>query len=577
MGQTLLGAPAALVNFGKQWTSRFRKPALSLAKLSPYLASVQELSGHSEQYFSRLASSVHQVHSGAIEVAETLENSLAGLRSTISQTNLGGRSGLAAQARAQLDHGIREAQDMLDALEKIERDLAELSQRGQDFQKLGVGLEVCRSAFRVDCGRNEAHALAFHGFTEDLQRLAQQLTGLGESIETESRQAKTSTASELQRLRSSLSSLRGLLERSAQASTAAMENLADTLASVGKILDDTDRACKQLRKSARAATYSMQYGDILRQQLEHIAQALAWAQHRSPRATTDHQPALEQLFQQTWSDQQWPHLLHLESAQLDAAWQSAQAAQQDLSQVLSALDDAISTLEQSLTLSLPLDQLIDSIAQLAKLDQSGRQIRQEAADRYQTASATAARLATHLATVEDLNHRMHLQALNAIVKSETIGSGGVSLSVLSMHVHSLYLNSNQLVARTAEALGRVSQGTSNQPNNAPQSTAAPAESLELDQLLTPLRGLAHEIEATRLFQSRLTELRQNALASCRHQLPTLHSFAEEIAFCADGLRQAQTALPSAQEPWDLDHLEPLYTMASERQVHEECRSHAPPA
>lgn len=518
------------------------------AALGDTLATIRQLSLSSEPQFTELAMSLNRVQSGALKVAGRVEADINSIRTALSGLDLSGNSGYAARSKHHLEVNLNEAQEMLNYLAGTQQELGRLAIKGQEIQKLGVSLEVCRSTFQVDCGRNPTHQLAFQGFTEDLHKLSGQLAELGETIENQSRASRQAAELELAHLRTTLSNLKNLCDQSVATASAALSSVGSTLSSATVAMDTVDQACRRLRSSAREAAYHMQFGDIVRQQLEHVCQGLEWGSDAG-------------------NESHWGNLFPLEAAQLDLVHTNVGNTNSELAGIIDRLHSHLDELATGLAISLPLEQLLENLGQMANVETAGSAIRDSAAAGFEKATAAATDLGQHLISVQQLNHRMHLQALNAIVKSETLGRDSAALGVLSSHVHSLFLESNRLVDETSEILGRIMNASSGTKVESEEGGAS-----TLTDILRPLEDLNRQLQAASGLEAELGSLRTTAIAECEQRFAFLDRFSSQVFDCAASLLELSDVAAKAVPAWELDVLEPNYTMASERDVHASVRA-----
>ena len=108
------------------------------------------------------------------------------------------------------------------------------------------------------------------------------------------------------------------------------------------------------------------------------------------------------------------------------------------------------------------DTLADFKATLLRLESSdleGQELRREARRSIQNLAGVSQRLAGHISELKMLNTDIHLQALNAIVRTAALGAEGNTLSVLSAHVDLLCGESKEVVADLVAVLESVVQQT----------------------------------------------------------------------------------------------------------------------
>ena len=125
----------------------------------------------------------------------------------------------------------------------------------------------------------------------------------------------------------------------------------------------------------------------------------------------------------------------------------------------------------------PLAVLANDAQRVEVLHAEGQSLQAGARAKAQQAAEALARLAQHLSQVTAINRDMHLQALNAIIKTARLGAQGATLEVLSMNVDSLFRESNQEVTdivTTVQTIVQQAHSTAEASGNtADQAVASP--------------------------------------------------------------------------------------------------------
>lgn len=176
--------------------------------------------------------------------------------------------------------------------------------------------------------------------------------------------------------------------------------------------------------------------------------------------------------------------------------------------------------------------------------------------------------------LREINFRMHIQSLNAIIKTEWLGEQGVTLGVLSSHMHRVFEESNALVVETAGVLETISNQTGSPADT--ECRQALVGSLDLSASLDA--GLESISRVEEEFQRTVDAAREMALrqASQLEQARTSLGFLEVLAGRLDGLGQEIQDLRGTVTPLvgndagarrDPLSLSKHYTMESERDVH----------
>jgi hypothetical protein len=186
-------------------------------------------------------------------------------------------------------------------------------------------------------------------------------------------------------------------------------------------------------------------------------------------------------------------------------------------------------------------------------------------------------LARHLDQVKNINSEMHLQALNAIAKTNSLGGRGATLEVLSKEVAGLFRESSQAVARIVQTLELIlhqAQQTEPQKEDSPAAGRASSTSTELHQEVERIGVAYDEFRETSARAAGLVQKQQDTLTHSESSLEFLATLTESIMRDMNQLAHLRetlapwvntsAALPTAE----IEGSDRNYTMQSEREVHQ---------
>jgi hypothetical protein len=172
--------------------------------------------------------------------------------------------------------------------------------------------------------------------------------------------------------------------------------------------------------------------------------------------------------------------------------------------------------------------------------------------------------------VREINFRMHLQSLNAIIKTEWLGEEGRTLRVLSTHMHTMFRESNALVADTAAVLAAIGRLADNGISG--EDGAASLKSRlagDLDAVDRAQQELQRTIDAAAALSRRQADRLEQAHKSLEF-LAVASTRLETLSLGIAGLRKEIFPLKTRHAGaavFDSGAAIELYTMASERDVH----------
>ena len=419
-----------------------REPA-TRARLAELAVAAGAIRQRTEPEFLQLAGDLRELHDGAAELGRTTRVHVTSVHDVLEKNRLAGSGGLADSALAELQSGLREAEERLRMLRRTSDAMRRLCGEGRQMRRVASLLEVSGYGFAVESARTAASQQAFSAFVDELRKLAGKVGTLGESIADQARLAQE----ESERLGRSMAV--GLKELG-QLTARAGETVRQTSARVQNVLDaswtalqEVERGTGKIAGHAGEAVYHLQFGDIVRQKLEHIGEALG----ETDSAHLDHQ-------------------LQVQAGQLELVAEEIAAARQQLDRSFGALAEETGQLASTIGRlggggdgmgEDPLAELRAGFTHIEELQRRGRELSTGARETSARAMGTAARLSSHLAEVEEINRQMHLQALNAIIKTALLGEEGRTLEILSMHVHGVFMESSGLVAETVEVIAGLSR------------------------------------------------------------------------------------------------------------------------
>jgi hypothetical protein len=224
----------------------------------------------------------------------------------------------------------------------------------------------------------------------------------------------------------------------------------------------------------------------------------------------------------------------------------------------------------------PFDALKADLLRLAELQERGMSSRNQARETSRHASELVKQLSTNLEQVKLINREIHLQALNAIIKTASLGDQGVTLEVLSMQVDRLFRESNQGVTEIMDILqsivacadaGKIDvEGEFSQ-----ESSLRGSLLIGLDNVERAFQNLG----TTSLSASALVQKQQASLEKSQAGLVFLEGLARKISRYERELSRLRMILgrsKSRSSAGQTEDFSARYTMESERRIHAQVRN-----
>ena len=556
-----------LVSFSpRRWLRRLpgrRAPQIDV-RYSALAAAAARIRERTEPEFLQLSEDLRELHENAGAMSRTIREQVSAVRDVLGGNRLAGAGGLAEQALEELHSGLDEGGGLARALQKSREAMGRLRGCGRQMRRVASLLEVSGYGFAVESARSADSLRAFDSFVTELRNLAARVGVLGDTI---AQQAELARA-ESERLETVMrADLAGLIDLTAAAELAVRQTsqrAQSALDASWTALQEAQRHTTRIASFTEDAVYHLQFGDIARQKLEHIEATLL----------------------ETGPEIRY-HVLSLQAGQLDLVSEEISSSHRQLEQAFAGL--AGETRQLALIAQRfvdsgnpahqgdPIQELRSALLQIEQLRIEGRRICQDAADTAARARETAGHLSRYVAEVEDINLRIHLQALNAIVKTALLGDAGRTLEILSMHVQRVFEESSELVAGTVELIGAIAAdaATGAAAGSGEDTRAALADGV--DQLAS-IRDQFHRAMDSSAVQAAEQESR---LERARLSLAFLDETEKDVSALAAEIAEVQrelASLPGAvTDPADAEALHSRYTVASEREVHRRVTGSAGPA
>lgn len=544
----------------------------SLLALSNVLA---QQNGTTETGFFQLGDMLRELHSDANGLTQSVRERADNLRRAVDQNRVSGTDGLAARSLAELRAILAETSQLMVSLREVGAALQKLQKEIQGIQRISMFLRVSVIGFAVESARSPKCQEAFAAFVSELRSLSEQVEDIGNRISDELKSTELAQARRLDAMGVDFEKVRSLadrLEHTWDDTATEVQQFFD--ASVAAVQETEERAQK-ISRHADEAVYYMQFGDIVRQKSEHVIASLQETAGALESASSARDARVKCAAA--------ARVVAIQISQLKLIQQEVLGAHSklaaDLHGIASEKDLMAGSLGNQATAKgcagdHPIVRLSANAHQVEVLRAQGHELGLDARKTARETAEASARLAHFLDQVKGINRDMHLQALNAIVKTALLEKEGATLEVLSMEVDRLFRESNREVEKIVETLKSMLMVTDGYAS----SSASPAAVLAAD-VDTGLRGGLERIkQACEQFRDLAERARpsgqeQNSwLSSSNSKLEFLNRLASALGQDLEVLQDIQQML---QENASAEHAhshaligQSRYTMQSERDVHQ---------
>lgn len=565
--------------FGRGQTARREVPR----RLRDFSGSFSEHHVRTDVEFNELAKSLRTLFEISQALAGLVGERLGLVRQALNESRIAKPEGVAAAALQDLRNGLTETEAELSLLQSVSGQLWRMHSEVESIERVGRSIHLTVFGFAVESARTDQCMQTFGSFAVDLRTLGDRITSLAEAINGHAGAAHAMLEAEWKTLSVSHAQLCRLateLEATAGATATDAQAMLDR---VLQGLQQSEARMQEITHQAGEALFHLQFGDIIRQKTEHIAEALREAADQlDPNA-----PGREFGAQAAAADR----VIAIQIGQLELIRTEVETARRKLEESFQTLGNATERMCEILSqwgaaADQPGNQP-DSLAafkadllRLENLHRLGQELRQGARRSIQKVTGVSEELAGHADEVRTLNADLHLQALNAIVKTAALGDEGATLSVLSMHVDLLYGESQQVVTGLVAMLEALLEQTRARIGDLAEAGES-AQNLRqsgLENIETAINGCG----ATFVSANKLVAEQQAAIAGSRALLDFLAGQVPTIAGQIGELTRLREMLAPCISPADAAAVREVpsnvrYTMQSERDIHERALRSAGPA
>jgi hypothetical protein len=466
---------------------------------------------------------------------------------------------LLAGSYASLQQSLLDSTTRCEGLAANSRVMDALQHLGQRIKDIATRLAVMRLGFSIECARLGDEAHSFIDFVAQLTELEQLVAQLGDAVRSEAAAARTTLGRSIALVRDGLSGLQHLMQRCSSTASSAAASIDGLLSVCGQVGADVAAGAREIGAHCGELVYFLQFGDIVRQKIEHVAGALANAGDADGTRTD--------------------RLLALQAGQIEAIASDVGDARTKLDAAFGGLGAATGSLLSVIAGfgsgagSVSLTKLIDDVRSMQKLRQQAQQLSESSALAAVDASQVAGRLTRHLDTITATNSRMHMMALNAVVNTARLGTAAAALSVLSIEVHEISRQSGEIVAEVLPLLEQVQTSASAMiAHDAARVRTQACDSIaSIERGLGRLAELIDRVSSVTTVANRLADGQRLALETARRQINFLAGFGDDMQGAVARLEAMRAALgpieASAQRANDDEPVFATYTMESEREVH----------
>jgi len=457
------GAEARLRRLVERW-NRFRRLRGQAREMPRILATMPETAdslestmGEIEGNFLDLGRDLQSLAADADALAGRMRQSAQAIgRGDTGESFLENLDAVARSALGELDdcrNGILENLNTIDAGLKH---LGKLVTICTTIDQIGMSLSVVSLNIAVESSRSPEAQAMFEAFTGEIRKLSTRISRISRSILQDAGDTRLRQSEAQDEILKGLFTFNKLNRSAQKVVEEAVEEIRDILELSMEALERSDRHSRDISDQIGEVVVTIQFHDIARQKIEHIAWAL-----RDLAKDDSERPGEEDPV--PWTPGRAGKVIGLQAAQLEEVVEEIQAARDKSDSAFHALDRLVERLVTDVSMSDEEGQaegrlqerigaLQKGLKQLRDLLDQGHQLENRIQETAEQVSDTASSLSAHIDQVRSISMDLHLKALNAVVKSARLREEGRALEVLAQEVSKLSMQAEGFVTEVVDIL-----------------------------------------------------------------------------------------------------------------------------
>lgn len=539
---------------GARWSGwsargRNRKAQETIEKVRRELT---DLNATTEDAFLAVGSQLQDLQSGAQAVARAATSIARILSNDVGAHTLISLDEVLEYGRARSDAGAR-----ADEIQKFTSSAKAIQASVAHFEHVVKSFDVLSIMTRIESSRFGSSTANFDALADDVSNLSRRIreqmnttAGLAEAL------AENASAAALQIRNVALDQQQNLKPLSERV-RAGLVRIQDHC---GRSADTAERLAMRFEEVSRKmgdVVSALQFQDIIRQQIEHVLEALNPASYEPGLQGRNTQPNIR-----------------LQAAQLDNARETFLSSVESVRNALMGIDRNVAEMfaESSQLLGssatgtrsffVSVEEDFDAIAAILDRNTSGdrRLAGIDSAVRAMLAEMTAS-----VADVQAIGIQMLRVSLNAMVQGIRLGSQGSTLHTIAQAIQSLARGLDETcgqIQRQFETIHGIADALT---ISAEGPSGANPECANLHQSITDLRAIHERTEESYKQTAPLVDHFAKQIQETIQMFGTQEEVADVLAHATKALQEVAPAADSA--PVGLDPLSTAYTMHAERSVH----------
>jgi methyl-accepting chemotaxis protein len=470
----------------------------------------------------------------------------------------------------------------LEDLSRIIASLNKLKELFQEFARVIKALRMLGISTRIESARLGEYGRGFTSLADDVDKLVARIEESSAEISNRSNEIIATTLKVQSGTKKLFTSQHCLLDQVVSSLAGNIDDLASIVEQANRVSDELIVHSEQIASSTSTAVTSLQFHDIVRQQIEHVEECARDAVEliHQYMAAEHSEYSLQQVLTFVLQIAKiQAHQLESGSEQFEKAVLDFKSQVEHIAAIVDLFMQAIHGFnakgqkDQGSVLDVirsSMDQVIDNVHHFVTGMQEQQRLIIPVADTVKDMDSAARE-------VQDLGDEIELISLNASIKSAGVGNKGLAMGVLAHEIQRLSMRTKEHTLHVLEVLS----GLADTSNELQKRTGQEKE----------LKNLETTIKDQEASLGRLVDLKTQmdhffgAVSSMGHSLgQDIRSFAKGVvlheAICShlravrddfagliSQLEQAHVD-PATELPAKFDELLHRYTMESERIIHQ---------
>lgn len=551
-----------------------------LVKMSGEL---RQLAGSTEGEFLAIGSQLHDFYQRGGNISQLAGRVVDQVGGHELQDAINGLATLLDQMQDYLNGAARDSANDCQSLTSVLGMLDHVSEPLDGFKKINKVLRMLGTSTKIESARLGQSAAGFDTLAADVANLSVQVVDKSQTILEQQGKLGTTIRATLERVEDfeveQGAQVRSILLKTRE-SLASLKEINHRCTALAAVVATSS---SEVSRSISEVVTSMQFHDIVRQQIEHVEIALVEL-HERVAVVTAHSNATDgrDLVVETGD------ICELQAAQLRQASQEIRNAISSIIENLRAIARKEGdTAEETRVMAGVADQAGSSfftdmkrdLEQVASSLADSAQANHDISQAMNTVAGTVGEIVSFVGDIENIGEEIELIALNAQIKAARTGKDGAALGVLAEAIQRLSVEAQQQTTTVSETLRDITDTT----EKLFKGVNAEAQALEqevdvmvrdLHELLQTLQGLNESLIANLGFLEREVhglsadiDLATSSVTVHEQMMGGL----ENIVGALEGLiSQSRELVPVDSVVGRAERLKELasrYTMHSERRVH----------